>query len=57
MWTELSRIWQAKQKTVIAAAIKRDKGMLLPFSALSRDGRDGIWSEIFSVLELPEQKP
>jgi len=54
---KLSKNEQAKQKTVIAAAIKRDKGLLLPFSALSRDGRAGIWSEIFSVLELPEQKP
>ncbi|MDU0458212.1 MAG: ribosome biogenesis GTP-binding protein YihA/YsxC [Geobacteraceae bacterium] len=54
---KLSKNEQAKQKTVIAAAIKRDKGLLLPFSALSRDGRDGVWSEIFSVLGLPEQKP
>lgn len=54
---KLSKNEQAKQKAVISAAIKRDKDLLLPFSALSRDGRDRIWSEIFSVLELPEQKP
>lgn len=54
---KLSKNEQAKQKAVISAAIKRNKDLLLPFSALSRDGRDRIWSEIFSVLELPEQKP
>ena len=26
--------------------------MLLPFSALSKDGRDGIWNEIGAVLEI-----
>lgn len=49
---KLSKNEFAKQRTIIAAAIKRDKGMLLPFSALSREGRDGIWSTIGSVLEI-----
>ena len=49
---KLSKNEQAKQKGIIATAIKRDKGMLLPFSALSKDGRDGIWKEIGSTLEI-----
>lgn len=54
---KLSKNEQAKQKGLIAAAIKRDKGMLLPFSALSKDGRDGIWGEIFNVLEISVEQP
>jgi GTP-binding protein len=50
---KLSKNEQAKQKSIIASAIKRDKGMMLPFSALSREGRDGIWNEIGNVLEIP----
>jgi GTP-binding protein len=49
---KLSKNEQAKQKGIIAAAIKRDKGMMLPFSALSKEGRDGIWNEIGRVLEI-----
>jgi GTP-binding protein len=49
---KLSKNEQARQRAVIAAAIKRDKGMLLPFSALSKEGRDGIWSEIFTLLDI-----
>jgi GTP-binding protein len=49
---KLSKNEQAKQKSIIAAAIKRDKGMLLPFSALSKEGRDGIWNEIGTVLDI-----
>jgi GTP-binding protein len=49
---KLSKNEFAKQSAVIAAAIKRDKGMLLPFSALSRVGRDDIWSEIGRILEI-----
>ena len=48
-----------RKKSRLAAAIKRDKGMLLPFSALSKDGRDGIWNEIGTVLDVnlhPEVK-
>jgi GTP-binding protein len=49
---KLSKNEQAKQKGIIASVIKRDKGMMLPFSALSKEGRDGIWGEIFRVLEI-----
>jgi GTP-binding protein len=49
---KLSKNEQARQKAIIAAEIKRDKGMLLPFSALSKEGRDGIWSKIGEVLEI-----
>jgi GTP-binding protein len=49
---KLSKNEIAKQSKIIASAIKRDNGMLLPFSALSRNGRDGIWNEIKRVLEI-----
>jgi GTP-binding protein len=49
---KLSKSERAKQTALISAAIKRDKSMLLPFSALSRDGRDGIWNEILRMLEI-----
>lgn len=53
---KLSKVERAKQTTLIAAAIGRDKGMMLPFSALSREGRDRIWQEIERLLELAEEK-
>jgi GTP-binding protein len=49
---KLSKNEAAKQKNIIAETIKRDRNMLLPFSALSRDGRDGIWTEIRRILEI-----
>lgn len=49
---KLSKTERAKQTALIAASIGRDKNMLLPFSALSRDGRDGIWGEIERLLEI-----
>ena len=49
---KLSKTERAKQTTLIAATIKRDKGLLLPFSALSKDGRDGIWQEIRQLLGI-----
>ncbi len=49
---KLSKNEQARQKMIIATAIKRDKGMLLPFSALSKEGRDGIWQQIGTTLEI-----
>ena len=49
---KLSKNEQARQKAIIAAAIKRDKGMLLSFSALSKEGRDGIWQQIGTTLEI-----
>jgi len=50
---KLSKTERARQTALISAAIKRDKSMLLPFSALSKDGRDGIWQEIVRMLEIP----
>ena len=52
---KLSKNERAKQTALISAAIKRDKSLLLPFSALSKDGRDGIWTEIRRLLELDGQ--
>ena len=49
---KLSKSERAKHTSLISAAIKRDKSMLFPFSALSRDGRDGIWNEILRMLEI-----
>jgi len=49
---KLSKVERARQTGLIATAIKRDKSMMLPFSALSRDGRDGIWVEIERLLGL-----
>ena len=43
---KLSRNERTKQTTLIAEFIERDKEGLLPFSALSREGRDRIWQEI-----------
>lgn len=54
---KLSKTERARQAGVIAATIKRDKGMLLQFSALSRDGRDGVWQEIERLLGLGDTLP
>lgn len=43
---KLSKNERARQTALIADAIGRETGGLLPFSALSKDGRDGIWREI-----------
>lgn len=51
---KLSKVERARQTALIATAIKREKTMMLPFSALSRDGRDGIWQEIERLLGLDE---
>jgi GTP-binding protein len=51
---KLSKTERAKQVTVIANAIKRDKSELFLFSALSRDGRDDIWKEIVRLLMQEE---
>lgn len=53
---KLSKVERARQTAAIATAIKRDPAMLLPFSALSRDGRDGIWQEIERLLEVQEER-
>jgi len=49
---KLSKNERAKQTALISAAISRDKDMMLPFSALSKDGRNGIWDEILRMLEI-----
>jgi GTP-binding protein len=49
---KLSKTERARQTALIAAAIKRDKSMLFPFSALSKEGRDCIWQEIGRMLEI-----
>ena len=49
---KLSKNDRTRQTSLIAAAIQRDKGMLLPFSALSKEGRDGIWQEIGRLAGL-----
>lgn len=49
---KLSKVERTRQTGLIAAAIKRDRGMLLHFSALSRDGRDMVWGEIERLLEI-----
>jgi len=51
---KLSKTERARQTTLIAAAIRRDKSMLLPFSALSKDGRAGVWDEIKQKLGIGE---
>jgi GTP-binding protein len=49
---KLSKNERSKQTTLIAKAIQRDTGIMLPFSALSKVGRDGIWTEITRLLEI-----
>ena len=53
---KLSKNERAKQTALIAESIERDKDGLLPFSALSRDGRDRIWQEIERLLGLAEER-
>jgi GTP-binding protein len=49
---KLSKNERAKQTALISAAISRDKSLMLPFSALSKDGRAEIWTEILCKLEI-----
>lgn len=51
---KLSKNERARQAARIAADISREKGMLLPFSALSKEGRDGIWDVILHHLQIEE---
>ncbi len=50
---KLSRVERARQTARIAAVVERDKGALVHFSALSRDGRDAVWQEVLR-LALPD---
>lgn len=54
---KLSKNERARQMLLIAHAVNRDPKTLLPFSALSKEGRDGIWQEILRLLELREEIP
>lgn len=49
---KLSKNERAKQTAVISAAVNLDRSLLLPFSALSKDGRDGVWNEIRRLLGI-----
>lgn len=49
---KLSKLETAKQTALIAAAIGRQKEDLLFFSALSKKGRDEVWSKIEQMLEI-----
>lgn len=49
---KLSKNEQARQAGLIAAAIGRGREELLPFSALSKAGREGIWQAITELAGL-----
>jgi len=49
---KLSKNERAKQTALIAKKINRDKSLMFPFSALSKDGRESIWEEILQQLEI-----
>lgn len=42
---------RAKQTAAIAARLQMDKSLLVHFSALSKDGRDAVWSAIQQAVE------
>jgi len=42
---------RAKQTAAIAAKLQMDKSLLIPFSALSKDGRDAVWQAIHDAVE------
>jgi GTP-binding protein len=49
---KLSKNEQARQTGLIAAAIGRDREELVPFSALSKAGREGVWRAITELAGL-----
>ncbi len=49
---KLSKNERGRQTSLIAETIKRDSAIMFAFSALSKDGRDGIWAEITRMLEI-----
>ena len=49
---KLSKLERARQTAIIATTIGRDKSDLLFFSALSKEGRDGIWDRIELLLGI-----
>lgn len=42
---------RAKQTARIAETLQMDKSLLIPFSALSKDGRDAVWQAIRNAVE------
>lgn len=54
---KLSKTERAKQTALISKTINWDKSMMLPFSALSKDGRDGVWAEILLQLGITAAVP
>ena len=42
---------RARQTALIAAKLQMDKSLLIHFSALSKDGRDGVWQAINHAVE------
>jgi GTP-binding protein len=49
---KLSKNEQARQAGMIAAAIGRSRDELVPFSALSKAGREGVWQAITKLAGL-----
>jgi GTP-binding protein len=49
---KLSKNEQARQAGLIAAAIGRGRDELVPFSALSKAGREGVWQAITELAGL-----
>jgi GTP-binding protein len=54
---KLSRNERNRHAALIATALQRDRSMLFPFSALSKEGRDGIWGEIERLLGIEGPSP
>lgn len=54
---KLSKNERAKQSAIIAARLGLEKGELNFFSALSKEGRDGIWSRIEALLQVAGDEP
>jgi len=54
---KLSKNERTKQIALISSAINIEKSLMLPFSALSKDGRDNIWGEILQLLEVGQNTP
>ena len=47
---KVSKNERAKQTAAIAAKLQMDRSLLLHFSALSREGKDGVWQAILAAV-------
>ncbi len=47
---KVSKNERAKQTAAIAARLQMDRSLLLHFSALSREGKDGVWQAILAAV-------